>query len=110
MGRPLWGTGAGKIEGQTQALLEGPFGEGGCSLEGTPSTCAPHTLTCFPQCIPASSGLPWPLCLLEGLSGLSSLQTPIHSFKPWLKYLCFQEALPDIPSQCPWPGIPGKMC
>ena len=48
--------------------------------------------------------------LLEGSSYLSSLQTSIHSLKPWLRCPCFQEVLSDSPSQCLQPGIPGSMC
>lgn len=75
----------------------------GGSLEGTPSTCAPHTLTCFPECIPASSGLPWPLCLLGGLSGLFSLQTPIHSSS--LGSSTSASRKPSLISQASVPGL-----
>ena len=48
--------------------------------------------------------------LLEGSSYLSSLQTSIHSLKPWFRCPCFQEVLSDSPSQCLQPGIPGSTC
>lgn len=101
---PRWVLGMEDLRGQTQALLEG------APLQGTrqrglptPSPVSPGMHPCFlgppMDFVPPGSSL-WSILLANSYL----------FFKPWLKYPCFQEALPDIPSQCPWPGILGKIC